>query len=186
MVVVAEDAPAEAARLSAQGSPVEPRFLSAQEARAAARIDGAVLLDPAGKCYAIGVVLDGQASPSRGARFNSALRYVLDQGVRRLAVVRSDDGGVDVLPRLRPPVRRSAVHEAVAVLRADEAGQTRSALREAATLVLLYRDALDEATSAEAIGLALQHEDIDILEVFEEGGTQPQFDYHEADFEDEA
>lgn len=44
-------------------------------------IDGALLVDPFGTCYAAGVILDGNAikgkgTSSRGARYNSAIRYV--------------------------------------------------------------------------------------------------------------
>lgn len=43
-------------------------------------MDGAVLVDKLGQCHAIGVILDGQArgkgEPSRGSRFNNAIRYL--------------------------------------------------------------------------------------------------------------
>ncbi|MFL0405409.1 diadenylate cyclase [Bacillus nitratireducens] len=44
-------------------------------------IDGAVLLNPQGQCSAIEVILDGQSDEkiedkSRGARYNSAVRYL--------------------------------------------------------------------------------------------------------------
>ena len=43
-------------------------------------IDGAVLLDSHGVCHSIGVILDGIATnkgtSARGARYNSAVRYV--------------------------------------------------------------------------------------------------------------
>jgi DNA integrity scanning protein DisA with diadenylate cyclase activity len=65
-------------------------------------IDGAVLLDAEGRCHAVGAILDGRATadgrPARGARYNSALRYVRDAGCPTLAVVVSEDGRVDVLP----------------------------------------------------------------------------------------
>ncbi|HOX40391.1 MAG TPA: DNA integrity scanning protein DisA nucleotide-binding domain protein [Candidatus Brocadiia bacterium] len=68
-------------------------------------VDGAVILDFGGRCYAIGAILDGMATkngnPARGARYNSALRYVemkKQQGKDCIAVVVSEDGTVDVLP----------------------------------------------------------------------------------------
>lgn len=61
-------------------------------------------------CHAIGVILDGAANakgtPSRGARFNSALRYVHGYP-GRLAVVVSEDGHVDLFPRLRPQIEKA-------------------------------------------------------------------------------
>lgn len=71
-------------------------------------IDGTVILDPDGMCYAIGVILDGLATeactPSRGSRYDSAIRYVASKSPRRLAIVASDDGTVDILPLLRPTI----------------------------------------------------------------------------------
>jgi hypothetical protein len=120
LVVVAADAEAEAARLGSQATCIEPRVLSDLYSRQASRIDGAILLDPQGACHAIGVVLDGQASVagdrSRGARFNSAIRYVVGtEG--RLAVVASDDGTTNLLPRLRPQVHERDLKEAAGRIR---------------------------------------------------------------------
>ena len=48
------------------------------------------------------VILDGQATthgdPARGARFNSAVRYVTSAAGKALAVVVSENGFFDVLP----------------------------------------------------------------------------------------
>lgn len=48
--------------------------------RNVASIDGAILLDSTGICHSIGVILDGIATEKgrsdRGARYNSAVRYV--------------------------------------------------------------------------------------------------------------
>jgi len=64
-------------------------------------IDGAVLIDPGNRCHAIGAILDGLASeagdPSRGARYNSALRYVAASLHACLAIVVSEDGMIDVV-----------------------------------------------------------------------------------------
>jgi DNA integrity scanning protein DisA with diadenylate cyclase activity len=66
-------------------------------------IDGAVLIGPDTTCYAIGAILDGRAhgtgDPARGARYNSALRYVLSSEAPCLAVCVSEDGRVDLLCR---------------------------------------------------------------------------------------
>ncbi|WP_205507896.1 diadenylate cyclase, partial [Myxococcus vastator] len=90
--------------------PICPVVLSGGAVVSATSIDGALLLDPEGTCHGVGVILDGASyfggTASRGARFNSALRYVCHgEQVRRLAVVFSEDGHVDLLPRLRPRFR---------------------------------------------------------------------------------
>jgi hypothetical protein len=79
-------------------------------------IDGALLVDPNGDCHAIGVILDGTASshgnPGRGARYNSAVRYVesaFDRGIQTLAIVVSADGGVNYVPDLLPRLKRSEI-----------------------------------------------------------------------------
>jgi hypothetical protein len=100
-VVVTAEAASEARRLAPQGTRIAPRTLSPEALQAATGIGGALLLDPAGVCHAIGVILDGVAGPegarSRGSRFNSAANYVRGRPAT-LAVVVSDDGSVDLLP----------------------------------------------------------------------------------------
>ena len=66
-------------------------------------IDGAVLCDFEGNCYAIGVILDGQAvgegsdeTIERGARFNSAIRYKNAYPCSVICIV-SEDGYVNVV-----------------------------------------------------------------------------------------
>jgi hypothetical protein len=102
LVVVAEEAHDEASRLANQGAAVEPRFLTDEMADRVMQIDGAVLLDPGGLCHAVGVILDGTAapdvgSPARGARFNSAARYVHTADRPAIAIVVSEDGTVEVI-----------------------------------------------------------------------------------------
>jgi DisA bacterial checkpoint controller nucleotide-binding len=146
IVVVCRDAKAEASRLSGQGTCIDPKVLSASQARAAASVDGALILDLAGRCHAIGVVLDGRATeagtPARGARFNSALRYVSPRS-ECLAVVRSEDGAVDLLPRLRPQVRRSELHTALADIRGSKGVEPTARLREQARLLAIYSDEVE-------------------------------------------
>ena len=101
MVVVSDGAREEALRLASQATPIQPTTLGDYEMiRKITAIDGAVLLDPSGVCHAIGVILDGLAcatgTPARGARFNSAVRYVDSTKHATVAVVISEDGGVDV------------------------------------------------------------------------------------------
>jgi hypothetical protein len=79
MLVITEAAESEAARLAPQGTPVSPLLLDAEVLKNLTPIDGAIILDPAGSCHAIGTILDGKATehgdPGRGARYNSAIRY---------------------------------------------------------------------------------------------------------------
>lgn len=99
-LVVSAEAEAEARRLAAQGSRISPRTLAPEALQAATGIGGALLLDPAGVCHAVGVILDGVATGhgarSRGSRYNSAANYVRRRP-GTLAIVVSDDGSVDLL-----------------------------------------------------------------------------------------
>ena len=101
LLVITTEALAEADRLKLQCTLIEPVPLTPLITRLVTSIDGAVLLDPEGYCYSIGVILDGRASgrgdSARGARYNSALRYVESSDHPCLAVVVSEDGLVDVI-----------------------------------------------------------------------------------------
>jgi hypothetical protein len=120
MVVITPEAELEADRLATQATPIAPQKLTPDLVRLLTSIDGAVLVDPAGLCHAIGVILDGRATPagdpSRGARFNSAIRYTSSSAA--LAVVISEDGGINVLPKFRRKVKRSDVAAVFAELHA--------------------------------------------------------------------
>ena len=106
ILLISEGAAPEAARLTRQCFRVAPRLMTPSVLRLVTNIDGAVLIDPAGTCFAIGVILDGLATEkgdsSRGSRYNSALRYVETSRYAVLAIVVSEDGWIDLLP----PVRR--------------------------------------------------------------------------------
>ena len=101
LLVITTEALAEADRLKLQCTLLEPVPLTPLITRLVTSIDGAVLLDPEGFCYSIGVILDGRASGrgdgTRGARYNSALRYIESSAYPCLAVVVSEDGMVDVI-----------------------------------------------------------------------------------------
>ncbi|GAC1376986.1 MAG: diadenylate cyclase [Hymenobacter sp.] len=107
LLVITTEALAEADRLKLQCTLIEPVPLTPLITRLVTSIDGAVLLDPDGYCYSIGVILDGRASgrgsSARGARYNSALRYVESSAYPCLAVVVSEDGLVDVITPVQPP-----------------------------------------------------------------------------------
>lgn len=113
MLVVAQDAAAEAERLKGQGTKIVPTKLTPELFRRVSNIDGTIIVDPECICHAVGVILDGEANdrctPARGARYNSGMRYVTASNVSRLAIVVSDDRTVDVIPVLLPRVRQSDI-----------------------------------------------------------------------------
>lgn len=122
MLIVAKDAESEAERLNRQGARIEPKKLTPDLYSQVSAIDGAVIINPQGVCHAIGVVLDGEArkecTPSRGSRYNSGIRYVGSADSPRLAVIVSDDRTVDIIPVLRPRIKRSEIDKAVVELEA--------------------------------------------------------------------
>ena len=132
MLIVAKDAESEADRLRGQGSRIDPMKLTPDLYRQVSGIDGAIIINPHGVCHAIGVILDGQArpesTPSRGARYNSGIRYVRSTDIPRLAVIVSDDQTVDVIPLLHPRIKRSALERAVAELETATADDYHSAI----------------------------------------------------------
>lgn len=103
MILISEQADAEAKRLSHQCIRIEPMILDDDTMKLVTTIDGAILLDTKGICHAIGVILDGHASAkedtARGSRYNSAVRYVHGDHGRCLAVVVSADGTVDFVQK---------------------------------------------------------------------------------------
>lgn len=119
LVVISDHAADEAMRLAAQATAIAPLTMTPELMLSVTAIDGAVLLDPLGTCQALGVILDGMASAegvaSRGARFNSAVRYVgtvmREFGHRCVAVVVSEDGPVNVIPELLPRISRAELEE---------------------------------------------------------------------------
>jgi DisA checkpoint controller-like protein len=66
-------------------------------------IDGTVIIDTHGVCYAIGAILDGtvtvRGDRTRGGRYNSALMYVDSSPFPSLIVVISQDGMVDLVSK---------------------------------------------------------------------------------------
>ena len=113
MIVITESAAEEAERLKSQGTPVVPFDLMPDILHHLTSIDGAILINSDSTCYSIGTILDGSATakgdPSRGARYNSAIRYIESSSSPSMAVVISEDGGIDIIPNLRPAIRRSDV-----------------------------------------------------------------------------
>jgi hypothetical protein len=120
MIVVAADAIAEAQRLAQQGTRISPITMTEDLLRSVSKIDGTVILDPHCVCHAVGVILDGPAvdvcTPSRGARYNSGIRYICASDEARMAIVVSDDGTADVIPMLRPKIDRSRIERFISDL----------------------------------------------------------------------
>ncbi|MCI5126192.1 MAG: hypothetical protein D3925_17385 [Candidatus Electrothrix sp. AR5] len=120
MLVISSGAKDEADRLATEGTCISPKTLTANLLRNLTSIDGAVLLNPKGTCYALGVILDGIATkdgnPARGARYNSAIRYIHSSKHSALAVVVSEDGGVNFFPDLEPMVKRSEIDSTISEL----------------------------------------------------------------------
>lgn len=102
ILVIHRNAVTETERFSSQAIRINPVPITQELIQKASRIDGAILLDETGICYAIGVILDGLAThlgrKERGSRFNSAVRYVASQTAPCLAMIVSDDGMIDVVP----------------------------------------------------------------------------------------
>ncbi|WP_409482945.1 diadenylate cyclase [Arsenicicoccus dermatophilus] len=122
LLVVTTAAAAEARRLAPQALSIRPQSLNPDVLDAVTRIDGAVLLTPDGVCHAVGVILDGVATgagdPSRGSRYNSAVRYTEASSAPCLTIIVSEDGMIDVYPELAPRVRPEDVEQALADLEA--------------------------------------------------------------------
>lgn len=125
MIVVSASAADEAERLSSQALPVDAVLLPSELLHKVTQIDGAVLVDPHGACHALGVILDGPAGKagdrSRGARYNSAIKYLDSAPSPTVIVIVSEDGMVNLLPDLHPQVRRQAIASALEDLRAAAA-----------------------------------------------------------------
>lgn len=120
MLMIGEDAAAEARRLAGQGTVIEPTRGNADLIESATRIDGSILVDPMGLCHAIGIILDGPAndlcSAARGSRYNSAIRYVGASENARVAIVISDDRTIDIHPLLRRRIARDLVERQLVAL----------------------------------------------------------------------
>jgi len=112
MIVISDAAQSEANRLKAQGILLVPNIIDKNLLRSLTPIDGAVLVSPDCVCHAI-----GKGASSRGARYNSALRYVESAENSCMAIVVSEDGGIDLVPDLRPPIKRSDIDRIVKELR---------------------------------------------------------------------
>jgi DNA integrity scanning protein DisA with diadenylate cyclase activity len=123
MLVISENAINEAERLGKQCFPLKPIKLNDKLIQQITSIDGAVLLDENSICYAIGVILDGLATDkgdsSRGARYNSAIRYYEQFGkdTSLVLVIISEDGMINLIPSLKPQIKHSEITKKIENLR---------------------------------------------------------------------
>ena len=121
ILIISSEAEKEANRLANQSTVIEPALLSESLIRNVTSIDGAILLDSKGICYSIGIILDGvytaKGTSERGARYNSAIRYVENNQKKCIAVIISEDGMVDLYPDLLPRIRQSIIEKNLTDLR---------------------------------------------------------------------
>lgn len=124
MVVITEPLTAkhEMKQLSKQSTLIEPGIINTEYIKFLTAIDGAIFFDSDGNCHAIGVILDGIAKEdigdaSRGARYNSAHRYLHklkeDEQKKCVIVIISEDGMVDLIPELEHEDMLLAVAEEI-------------------------------------------------------------------------
>ncbi|WP_020103943.1 hypothetical protein [Mycobacterium sp. 360MFTsu5.1] len=113
MLVVSGDAINETARLGGQALAIDPAVVVDDLIRQFTRIDGAILVDSSGACHAAGVILDGTATDegdrARGARYNSAVRYLASAAPPTVILLISEDGMINLLPDLRKRISRSEI-----------------------------------------------------------------------------
>lgn len=98
VVLDEENAKLEAQRLEQSSTLIAPKIITPSLFMRLSGVDGAIITDTNGTCYTFGAILDGSAvkgDPGRGARYNSALRYLQlqeEKGKACLIVVVSEDG----------------------------------------------------------------------------------------------
>ena len=107
ILAIMENAREEAVRLQSAGFRVSIRDQNTMFTQQVTSIDGAVILDQNGIIYSIGAILDGKMPPrqnnnpfdlSRGARYNSAIKYSYSsKGRRHLIIVFSEDRDIDFI-----------------------------------------------------------------------------------------
>lgn len=119
MLVISDNASGEAERLGKQCFPLKPLKLTDKIIQQITSIDGAVLLDRDSTCHAIGVILDGLATDkgdsSRGARYNSAIRYYEQFGKENslILIIISEDGMINLIPNLKSQIKHSLILDAI-------------------------------------------------------------------------
>lgn len=119
MIVISTDAAGEAIRLGKQCFSIKPRKTDLNMIQQITSIDGAVLIDTDSLCHAVGVILDGVATTngdsSRGARYNSAIRYFdyVSGRIKTAIIIISEDGMINLIPDLRPQIKHREILNAI-------------------------------------------------------------------------
>lgn len=119
MLVISENAIAEAKRLGKQSFALKPLKLTPKIINQITSIDGSVMMDIDSTCHAIGVILDGLATEkgdsSRGARYNSAIRYYENFATEfsMAIIIISEDGMIDIIPKLKPRIKHSEISDRI-------------------------------------------------------------------------
>jgi len=103
LLVITDGCMEETERLAIHATTFNPFEITGELISNFSKIDGAVLMSPRRMCCAIGVILDGliteKGDSSRGARYNSAIKYyeTMKSKYRMVVVVISEDGSIDIL-----------------------------------------------------------------------------------------
>ena len=120
ILVISDHAKEEAERLFKQSILIAPTTLTSDSTKKLTSIDGAILIDTDCICYSIGTILDGIVSdngnPERGSRYNSSVRYCdyrRSLGENVVVVIISEDGMVDIVPKLRPILKRTELEQLI-------------------------------------------------------------------------
>lgn len=122
MLVICDDARDEAKRLVNQCIAIKPVLVGPKLLDSLTAIDGAVIVDLDGLAYAKGVILDGlvglNGDSARGSRYNSAVTYQEYRNPSKptLIVVVSEDGMVDIIPKLMPLISHSSILKVIQLL----------------------------------------------------------------------
>lgn len=146
MVVITdyETAVSELKTLKKQAISIETTEISPEYIQFLTSIDGAIYFDNNGKCHAIGVILDGLAKnhigdSSRGARYNSAYRYLeklKEQEKKCLIVIISEDGIVNLIPEPENEEKIYALfQQLIDLLKEDDLEAKESELKELEALL---------------------------------------------------
>jgi len=101
IIVISKNALTESQRLKKYSINTEPFKLVPDIVHKITAIDGAVMMDINCICFSFGLILDGIANidkgdNSRGARYNSAIKY-LETNPDSIIIIVSEDGMVDVI-----------------------------------------------------------------------------------------
>lgn len=103
MLIISDNVESEVIRLSSPMANIEQFELTSALAERITSIDGALFIDKEGLCHGFGIILDGVANGSgvqeRGARYNSALRYLEyaeNAKIPTVVIIVSEDKTIDI------------------------------------------------------------------------------------------